>query len=111
MDDVASGQRIIILAILVNLVAAVLRVSLGEVWALAVVVAAGIAAIVGLLRLATGLGYSSGTKVLLVVLAFVPLASLVMLAMLNQRATKALRAAGYEVGFFGATGKKAPLPR
>ncbi|MDQ3954330.1 MAG: hypothetical protein M3285_02110, partial [Actinomycetota bacterium] len=64
------------------------------------------AALFGLLRLGSGLGYSSAQKAVLVVLAFVPLASLAMLAIVNGRATKALKAAGYKVGFFGATGKK-----
>ena len=108
MDEVAKGQRMLILAILVNLGALVLRGALGNNWGVIGPVAAiaVVAAIIGLLRLATGLGYPAWKQALLVILVFVPLISLLMLAMVNGRATKALRAAGYKVGFFGATGKR-----
>lgn len=108
MGEVAKGQRMLILAILVNLGALILRGALGNSWGVIVPVAAiaVVAAIIGLLRLATGLGYSSWTQALLVILVFVPLISLLMLVMVNGRATKSLRAAGYKVGFLGATGKR-----
>jgi hypothetical protein len=59
-------------------------------------------AIVGLYRLASGLGYSTGVKVLLFVLMIVPLVSLVTLFYLNSKATPLLRRAGYKVGLLGA---------
>lgn len=107
IDEVAIGQRMLILAILVHIGALIVRGAVTDSWAVygPLAVLGGAIGIVGLLRLATGLGFSDATKVVLVVLAFVPLASLVMLGMLSARATKALRAAGYEVGFFGANRK------
>ncbi len=95
----------LIIAIAVYIAAMVVRGASGGKWAIVLpvaVTAAGIA-VAGVLRVASGLGYSSAQQALLVLLAFVPLASLVMLAMVNARATKALRAAGYRVGFFGAS--------
>jgi hypothetical protein len=53
--------------------------------------------------MATGMGMSLTRKILLVLLMFVPLVSLIVLLILNSRATSALRAAGYRVGFFGAS--------
>lgn len=100
IEDVASGQRLIILAVLVNIVAAVLQAAVHPSFALLGLVGA-VVAIVGLLRLGRGLDYSTATKVVLIVLSFVPLVNLVMLLIVNSRATKALRSAGYEVGFFG----------
>lgn len=70
-----------------------------------VAVIAGGIAIAGLLRVSAGLGYSSMTQAALFVLVFVPLVGLVTVAMVNERATKALRAGGYRVGLFGASAK------
>lgn len=107
MDDVASGQRMLILAILVNIVALVAR-GAGADWLVfgPVSVLAGVAAVFGLLRMTNGLGATSGMQVVLVILVFIPVVSLITLAMVNSRATKALRAAGYEVGFLGARPKR-----
>lgn len=97
----------LILAIAANIGVMVVNGGTGGRWAIVIplaVVAAGIA-IAGLVRVSAALGYSSATQAGLVVLAFVPLASLVTVAMVNARATKALRAGGYRVGFFGASTK------
>jgi hypothetical protein len=104
IELVATGQRLLILAVVVNLGVAAVRGAAGDNWAIVgpAVVVGALVSIVALMRLATGLGYSSETKGLMVIFAFVPLASLVMLGIVNARATKALRAAGYRVGFFGA---------
>ena len=102
IDDVATGQRLVILAVLANIGTAILVQSVGTEWAPLGLVAFGLA-LTGLFRLGSGLGYSSGKQVLLVVLSLVPLVNLAMLAIVNSEATKALRAAGYKVGFLGAT--------
>lgn len=106
LEDVAAGQRMLILAIAANVGFGVMRGALGDNWAVLgplALVATGVA-IGGLLRLSHGLGYPEWKKIVLVFLAFVPLLNLVMLAMVSDRATKALRAGGYEVGLFGARG-------
>jgi hypothetical protein len=107
IEEVAAGQRMIILAILVQIGAAILRASVGvETGGFALWLALGVVAIAlaitGLMRLSDGLGYSSGRKAVLLILSVIPLASLVMLVMVNARATEALRAAGYRVGLLGA---------
>lgn len=101
IEDVASGQRLIIYAILINLAAVALSAAVGDIAGLLALVGVFLA-IWGLLRLATGLRYSLGVKIILIVLAFIPLVSLVMLLVVNGRATKALREAGYHVGLLGA---------
>jgi hypothetical protein len=60
-------------------------------------------ALIGLVRLSTGMGYSWFAKVLLVILMFVPLVNLITLLILNSRASTRLRAAGYHVGLMGAS--------
>lgn len=101
-DNLASGQRLIILAILINAATLALRY-ISPLLAIVVGIAAVVLAIIGLLRLSDGLGYSTGMKGLLIVLFFIPLVSLITLLILNSRATKILREAGYRVGFFGAS--------
>ena len=107
IEDVADGQRMIIAAILLNIVTAVLVTTAGEIFGL-VGLGALLLAIVGLVKLADGLGYSLGIKILLIVLTFFPLISLVMLLIVNGRATEALKAAGYTVGLLGARKKRLP---
>ena len=57
----------------------------------------------GILRISSGLGYGTGTKVILVILMFVPLVGLITLLVLNAKATNRLREAGYKVGLLGAS--------
>ena len=102
LEDVAEGQRWIIYAILVNIGAIAWQAILGnQVWAVLGVTSAALA-ILGVIRLAKGLGYSMVVKVFLVILMFLPLISLITMAILSSRATAALRAAGIKVGFLGA---------
>ena len=60
------------------------------------------AALVGTFKLCTGMGFSMASRVILLVLMFVPLVSLIVLLVLNAKATARLRAAGYHVGLLGA---------
>jgi hypothetical protein len=107
LEDVAAGQRWVIGALALYLGAAALRMTNEDAWFVFLPVALVSVAlgIVGLLRMSSGLGYSRATMAFLVVLAFVPLAGFVMLAMVNDKATRTLRAGGYKVGFFGARGR------
>lgn len=101
IEKVVTGQKIIIYAILVNFLTIGLRVAFGEIAVLVGIVAV-VMSVVGIFRLASGLGYSTGAKVVLVILVLMPLINLITLLVLNSRATKALRAAGYKVGLLGA---------
>lgn len=101
IGKVASGQKLIIYAILVHLLTICLQLVIGENAALLGIVAV-VMSWIGFLRLASGLGYSTGAKIGLVILLLVPLIGLITLLVLNSRATKALTEAGYKVGLFGA---------
>lgn len=101
IEDVAAGQKMIIWAIVLNIVSVIVSTGFADLWVV-VALAAIALGITGLLRLAKGLGYSTPMKVVLVVLAAIPLVSLIMLLIVNGRATKALKEAGYRVGLFGA---------
>lgn len=103
LSKVASGQRLIIYAILLNLLSLVVKGTAGDVAGLAVGIVAAVVALVGLFRLASGMEYAVGWRVLLAVLMVIPLISLITLVILNSRATKALRAGGYKVGLLGAS--------
>ncbi|MFC5526838.1 hypothetical protein ACFPPA_13940 [Rhodanobacter ginsengisoli] len=99
---VASAQKLIIYAILAYFAAAVVRMLLGPV-GLLVGVTAVLMGLVGAYRLCTGLGYPMAVRVLLMVLMCVPLVSLIVLLVLNGKATRRLRDAGYRVGLLGAS--------
>ena len=101
IEDVRVGQKLIIYAILLNVtvaIAAAYYPLLGVVQIVTLIVT-----ILGLLRLFRGLGTAIWARVILIILMFVPLVNLVVLLMLNSRATKALREAGYKVGLMGAS--------
>jgi hypothetical protein len=106
MERVVRGQKFIVYACLVYLVAIVLQIALGPAAGLISLIALPLA-LIGLVRLCGGLGYSLLVKILLVILMFVPIVNLVTLLILNSRATSSLRAAGYTVGLLGA--RNAPV--
>jgi len=103
LAQVASGQRLIIYGILLNLLSLIVKATAGNVAGLAAAIVATVVALVGLFRLASGMGYAVGWRVLLAVLMVIPLIGLITLVVLNSRATKALRAGGYRVGLLGAS--------
>jgi hypothetical protein len=115
--QLGSGQKLAIYAIctyigtaLVRvLLTALLRSSLEDddlfligLFAGAAFLVAFVLSAVGQWRMADGLGISVGLRVLMVILLFIPLVNIVMLLILSSRSTRALRQAGYRVGFFGA---------
>ena len=104
IHDVAAGQRLLILAIGLNIVAYVASSRIAWAIGLLIGMVALAVAIVGMLRVTSGLGYSTPRKVLYVVGLFIPLVALIVLAMVSADATKTLKANGYKVGFFGAKG-------
>ena len=102
IEQVAGAQKLIIFSILGYFAGAAAQTFLGPIGVL-VVLGAVLAGLVGTFRLCSGLGYSMPVRVILIVLMFVPLVSLVVLLVLNAKATARLRAAGYHVGLLGAT--------
>ena len=101
IEEVASGQKLVIYAILVYLAIILVRGGAGPVAGLLAIVSL-VLSLMGILRISNGLGYGTGTKVLLVILMFVPLVGLITLLVLNAKATSRLREAGYQVGLLGA---------
>jgi hypothetical protein len=102
IELVASAQKLIIYSILAYFAAAAVRAFLGPV-GLLVALAALLMGLIGTYRLCVGLGFSMTSRVVLMVLMFVPLVSLIVLLVLNAKATGKLRAAGYRVGLLGAS--------
>ena len=102
IEQVASAQKLIIYAILGYFVAVALHALLGPIAGLLLVLVV-CTALIGTFRLCTGLGFSMTSRVILLVLMFVPLVSLMVLLVLNAKATGKLRAAGYQVGLLGAS--------
>jgi len=102
LNRVASGQRLVIFALLASIVAVALQAVIGEI-AVVFSLAASIVAIIGIVRLAGGLGSSGLARFFYAVVMLVPLVNLIVMLILNSRATRALRAGGYRVGFLGAS--------
>ncbi len=101
IEDVVTGQKLVLYAILIYIIAIVLQLAVAEIFGL-VALGTVVLGIMGLLKLSDGMGWSTGIKILLIVLLFVPLVSLIMLALVNGKATDRLRTAGYKVGLMGA---------
>lgn len=102
IDAIAGGQKLVIFAILVYFIAAASRLAIGQLALLIALVSLGLA-IAGIIKLSAGMGFSTLTKIVCVVLMFVPLVGLLMLLVLNSKATTRLQAAGYRVGLLGAS--------
>jgi hypothetical protein len=103
LNEVAGGQKLIIYSIVLNVVAMAGQHSFG-IWLVSVVsLAAMVMSIVGIIRLSSGLGYSSVSKVLLVIGCLIPLINLIILLVLSMKATSRLREVGYKVGLLGAS--------
>lgn len=101
IEHVAQGQKLLIYAILGNL-ASILLLALNGYIADLIAIAAMLMSLVGMFRIGAGMGYTTGAKIGLVVLMVVPLVNLITLLIINARATKTLRAAGFKVGLLGA---------
>jgi len=102
IEQLVSGQKLVIYAILVYLAIILVRTAVGPIAGL-LAIGSLVLSIMGILRISEGLGYGTGTKVLLFILMFVPLVGLITLLVLNSKATSLLRAAGYKVGLLGAS--------
>jgi hypothetical protein len=102
MNRVASGQRLLIAALIASLVAASVRTGLSPIAGALLGFIATAVSIVGVLRIDGGLEGSVLSRILYVIAMLLPLVSLIIMFTLNRRAMKALRAAGYDVGFLGA---------
>jgi hypothetical protein len=95
-----------IFGLLGSIVAELLMRPLGTL-ALVMVLAAWIVAIVGVVRTTGALGRWIPARVIYAIVMLVPVLSLIAMAVVSAQATKALRAGGWRVGFFGARPRSA----
>ncbi len=105
---VAIGQRIIIFSLVIVLVAIGLDYYLAKLpgmQALSTVLTYGsvVISIVGTVMLCRALGYGIVIIILCCAAMFIGILNLIVLAVLNERAMKVLRAAGWKVGFLGSS--------
>ena len=100
----ASGQKIAIYCILLNmgLQGVVRSQSLPALVVLALSWLVGIYALVGVVKICSGLGKSQNAKIGFMISAFVPLMNVVTLVYLSIKTTGELRKAGWRVGLLGA---------
>jgi len=102
-EQVCSGLRIAVWAILLNLVSVVLLVVPDGAMIRAVTVLLAIVlAVWGTVRMARGMKFDLIVIVLLAMVMVLPMLNLVILLIVNARAARFLREHGYRVGLLGA---------
>jgi hypothetical protein len=97
-----SGQRMMIIALVLYLVAGFLGPAIGKLAAGLVAISALILGIVGAIRLSRALGFGIGLQIACFIMLFIPLVNLLTILILNRKATERLRNQGYQVGLLGA---------
>lgn len=95
------GQRLLIIAIVLNFSTASLIKSNHIDLAIFLSLWATIMSIMGVLQLGKALDFAVYKRALFVVALFLPIINIIALIYLSVRATTILRDAGYEVGLFG----------
>jgi hypothetical protein len=100
LDQVALGYNLVIYAALALLAAIVLgtlhNALLGGLNLLCFLLA-----LAGVLLMATGMGWSSGLRIVLAVLMFIPIVNLVTAMAMIAKASMVLKGAGRRIGFLG----------
>jgi sorbitol-specific phosphotransferase system component IIC len=102
LDQVASGQKLIIYSILLSFVSMVANTAFAPALVVALVLVTAVMSIVGAVRLCNGMGFSTVSKVLIIIGLLLPIVSLFVRVTLSIRATSRLKEAGYKVGLLGA---------
>lgn len=100
----AKGQKIVIYTILLNfLLRAVERsYALPGVVLDVLFVCVAVYALIGIVKICSGLDKTQNQKILFMVLSFFPLINLMTLVYLSVKTSRVLRAAGWKVGLLGA---------
>lgn len=101
LGDVASGQKLVVYAILLYFVAAASQAVIGPAAIVLVLACVGLSW-TGIYRICRGLEYAMWLRILLMILMLIPLLGLLVLVFLSSRATSRLKQAGYSVGLLGA---------
>ena len=102
LDQVASGQKLIIYSILLSFASMAANTAFPPAVVFALVLITAVMSIVGAVRLCNGMGFSTLSKVLVIVGLLLPIVSLFVLVTLSICATSRLKEAGYKVGLLGA---------
>jgi hypothetical protein len=102
LDQVASGQKLIIYSILLSFASMAANTAFPPALVFALVLVTAVMSIVGAVRLCNGMGFSTLSKVLIIIGLLLPIVSLFVLVTLSIRATSRLKEAGYKVGLLGA---------
>lgn len=102
MERMSFGQKLVIYAVLIYFIAAIARMFIGPL-IFVLLFASLIMSLVGLYKILSARQSHVMVKIILFALLFVPLINILVLLSINSRATKALREAGYRVGFMGAS--------
>jgi hypothetical protein len=103
VKKVLSGQRLMQYAILAYIASVAVQMYVSPLAGSLGVVLTTIIGVVGFVKVSRGLRDSAFMTIVLVVLMLVPIVNLITLLIVNSRATRALRSAGYRVGFLGAS--------
>lgn len=106
LNRIARGQRQVMFALLAQIAASVLAGAVPQIGLVALILAF-IFAVIALVRVASALGMSPASRVLLCVGLLIPLFSLLLLAVVSSRASRRLRAGGFRIGFLGAKPREA----
>ena len=102
-EQVCSGQRFAVWAILLNLITVpLLLVPEGASIRAVLILVAIVLAVFGIVRMSRGLDISLVLIVLMAMGMVVPFLNLVILLIVNARASRYLRSHGYSVGMLGA---------
>ncbi len=102
-ERVCSGQKLAIWAILLNLISIpLLLVPEGQLLRVPMVLVAIVLAVLGIVRMSRAMGINLMIIVLMAMAMVIPMVSLVILLIVNARASRFLRDHGYTVGMFGA---------
>lgn len=96
----ASGRRVVNLCLFATLGTAPFHVLDAPLGRLAFVLVSTTAAVIGTTRISRGFGFSGSKTGLLAIGSAIPLLGWLTMAWLGLRASKALQAAGYQVGMF-----------
>jgi hypothetical protein len=103
LSELARGQKLLIYAILINIAAIVLRNAVGALGAVVLGLMTLVLAITGIFGIAAALRFSTLAKWLLALSMLIPFVNLIVMLLLNVRATKVLKSGGYKVGLLGAS--------
>ena len=115
VKKIATGQKLIIYAIFIHMLLITINIVLVRYGIIEstiyIVIVAGrffalLLSIIGVIKLTSALGNSIIMKIIFIILLFLPLINLIVLLLLNSRATRKVQEAGYKVGLFGASYEK-----